>query len=50
MSDTSSDGAAAARSSVVPPNTGATHLYESLGFRRGGDEDDDGEREMTLAL
>jgi hypothetical protein len=39
----------AARTSVVPSNTGATRLYESLGFRLTG-EQDDGELVMTLEL
>jgi RimJ/RimL family protein N-acetyltransferase len=43
-------GAPAARTSVVPGNAGAAHLYESLGFRFTGEEDDDGERVMTLDL
>ena len=33
-------GVATARTSVVPSNTGATRLYESLGFRLTGEEDD----------
>jgi len=42
-------GAPAARTSVVPSNTGATRLYESLGFRLTGDEEH-GELVMTLDL
>jgi GNAT superfamily N-acetyltransferase len=42
-------GATAARTSVVPSNTGATRLYESLGFRLTGEEDD-GELVMSLDL
>jgi diamine N-acetyltransferase len=43
-------GATAARTSVVRGNTGAVGLYESLGFRLTGEEDDDGELVMTRAL
>ena len=39
-------GATAARTSVVPSNTGATRLYEALGFRLTGDEEH-GELVMT---
>ena len=42
-------GATAARTSVVPSNTGATRLYEALGFRLTGEEDD-GELVMTLDM
>jgi len=42
-------GATAARTSVVPSNTGATRLYESLGFRLTGEEED-GELVMVLAM
>jgi GNAT superfamily N-acetyltransferase len=42
-------GVTAARTSVVPSNTGATRLYESLGFRLTGEEDD-GELVMTLDM
>jgi diamine N-acetyltransferase len=42
-------GATAARTSVVPPNTGATRLYESLGFRLTGEEEH-GELAMTLDI
>ena len=41
-------GVTAARTSVVPSNTGATRLYESLGFRLVGEED--GELVMFLDL
>jgi RimJ/RimL family protein N-acetyltransferase len=34
---------------VVPSNTGATRLYESLGFRLTGEEDD-GELVMLLDM
>ena len=40
-------GVTAARTSVVPSNTGATRLYESLGFRLTGEEED-GELVMSL--
>ena len=42
-------GATAARTSVVPLNTGATRLYESLGFRLTGEEEH-GELVMSLDL
>ena len=42
-------GVTAARTSVVPSNTGATRLYESLGFRLTGEEDD-GELVMALDM
>lgn len=42
-------GATAARTSVVPSNIGATRLYESLGFRLTGEEDD-GELVMSLDM
>ena len=40
-------GATAARTSVVPPNTSATRLYESLGFRLTGEEE---HGELVMAL
>ena len=40
-------GVTSARTSVVPSNTGATGLYESLGFRLTGEEED-GELVMSL--
>ena len=40
-------GATAARTSVVPANTGATRLYESLGFRLTGEEES---RELVMRL
>ena len=40
-------GVTAARTSVVPSNTGATRLYEALGFRLTGEEDH-GELVMSL--
>jgi diamine N-acetyltransferase len=42
-------GVTAARTSVVPSNTGATRLYESLGFRLTGEEED-GELVMSLEM
>lgn len=42
-------GVTAARTSVVPSNTGATRLYESLGFRLTGEEDH-GELVMSLDM
>jgi diamine N-acetyltransferase len=42
-------GATAARTSVVPANTGATRLYESLGFRLTGEEEH-GELVMVLEM
>jgi diamine N-acetyltransferase len=42
-------GATAARTSVVPSNTGATRLYESLDFRLTGDEEH-GELVMSLEM
>lgn len=42
-------GVTAARTSVVRSNTGATRLYESLGFRLTGEEDD-GELVMSLEM
>ena len=42
-------GATAARTSVVPSNSGATRLYESLGFRLTGAEEH-GELVMSLEL
>ena len=42
-------GATTARTSVVPSNTAATRLYESLGFRLTGEEDH-GERVMSLDM
>jgi diamine N-acetyltransferase len=42
-------GVTAARTSVVPSNTSATRLYESLGFRLTGEEDD-GELVMSLDM
>ena len=42
-------GVTAARTSVVPSNIGATRLYESLGFRLTGEEDD-GELVMSLDM
>jgi diamine N-acetyltransferase len=42
-------GATAARTSVVPSNTGASRLYESLGFRLTGAEEH-GELVMSLEL
>jgi diamine N-acetyltransferase len=40
-------GVTVARTSVVPSNTGATRLYESLGFRLTGEEE---HRELVMAL
>jgi ribosomal protein S18 acetylase RimI-like enzyme len=42
--------ATAARTSVAPSNTGATRLYESLGFRLTGEEEDDGQLVMSLDM
>jgi diamine N-acetyltransferase len=42
-------GVTAARTSVVPSNSCATRLYESLGFRLTGEEDH-GERVMSLDM
>jgi diamine N-acetyltransferase len=42
-------GVTAARTSVVPSNTGATRLYESLGFRLTGEEES-GELVMVLEM
>ena len=42
-------GVTSARTSVEPSNTGATRLYESLGFRLAGEEED-GELAMFLDL
>ena len=42
-------GVIAARTSVVPSNIGATRLYEALGFRLTGEEDD-GELVMSLDM
>ena len=42
-------GVTAASTSVVPSNTAATRLYESLGFRLTGEEDD-GELMMVLDM
>jgi diamine N-acetyltransferase len=42
-------GVTEAKTSVVPGNTGATRLYESLGFRLTGEEEH-GERVMSLRL
>jgi ribosomal protein S18 acetylase RimI-like enzyme len=42
-------GVTAARTSVVPSNTGATRLYESLGFQLTGEEDH-GELVMSLDM
>ena len=42
-------GVMAARTSVVPSNAVATRLYEPLGFRLTGEEDD-GELVMSLEL
>ena len=42
-------GVTAARTSVEPANTGATRLYESLGFRLTGEEEH-GELVMSLEL
>jgi diamine N-acetyltransferase len=42
-------GVTAARSSVVTSNNNATRLYESLGFRLTGEEDD-GELVMSLDM
>ena len=42
-------GATAARTSVVPSNTGATRLYEALGFRSTGEEEHGG-AVMTLDM
>ena len=42
-------GGTTARTSVVPSNTGATRLYESLGFRLTGEEEH-GELVMSLDL
>jgi diamine N-acetyltransferase len=40
-------GVTAARTSVVPSNTGATRLYESLGFRLTGEQE---HRELVMSL
>ena len=40
-------GASAARTSVVPGNTGATRLYEALGFRLTGEEESE---ELVMRL
>jgi len=40
-------GATAARTSVVPGNTGATRLYETLGFRLTGEEESE---ELVMRL
>jgi ribosomal protein S18 acetylase RimI-like enzyme len=42
-------GVTAARTSVVPSNSCATRLYESLGFRLTGEEDH-GELAMSLDM